>query len=320
MKRATWFLMLSLSILGAGATAGCGSKTEEKSDKAAETASTPELPADVQDVAAVARPEGTAAPAGTTGATGGTVAQDESAEGTVNATGELVSPVTSEVAVRTPGRVGKVYVDEGDRVRRGQALLTLETQYLLLDLKRADAEVARAKAMAGDAERDYKRKEDLVAKGSVARAAFDRSQSNYQSAQAGVASAQADRDLAKQKLDDAVLVSPLTGVVAQRMTSVGERLGDASVAFVVVQTSPLKLRFQLPERYLARVRRGQAVRATVDPYPGETFSGRVTVVGGVVDSTTRSVAVETEFPNSDGRLSPGLFARVEIDLGPSVEG
>lgn len=321
MKRATWFLMLSLSILGAGATIGCGSKADEKTDKAAETASTPELPEDVQDVAAVAKPEGTPA-ASTTGAAEGTgtVSQGASAEGTVNATGELVAPVTSEVAVRTPGRVGKVYVDEGDRVRRGQALLTLETQYLALDLKRADAEVSRAKAAAADAERDYKRKEDLVAKGSVARAAFDRSQSNFQAAQAGVESAQAARDLAKQKLDDAVLVSPLTGVVAQRMTSVGERLGDASVAFVVVQTSPLKLRFQLPERYLARVRRGQAVRATVDPFPGETFSGRVTVVGGVVDPATRSVAVETEFPNSDGRLSPGLFARVEIDLGPSVEG
>jgi multidrug efflux pump subunit AcrA (membrane-fusion protein) len=52
----------------------------------------------------------------------------------------------------------------------------------------------------------------------------------------------------------------------------------------------------------------------VDPYPGETFSGRVSVVGGVVDPATRTVAVETEFANADGRLSPGLFARVELDL------
>jgi RND family efflux transporter MFP subunit len=154
----------------------------------------------------------------------------------------------------------------------------------------------------------------------VARAAYDRSQSNFQAAQAGVEAAQADRDLARQKLADAVLHSPITGVVAERKTAAGERLGDATVAFVLVQTSPLKLRFQLPERYLARVRRGQAVRATVDPYPGKTFTGRVSVIGGVVDPQTRTVAVETEFPNSDGRLSPGLFARVEIDLGPSVEG
>jgi membrane fusion protein (multidrug efflux system) len=327
MKRATWFLMLSLALIAAGAAGGCGSseKKDDTANKPSEATPTPELPADVKDVADVAKADPATDPAaasasGDTSTGAPNVNEDNSATGTVNATGELVSPVTSEVAVRTPGRVGKVFVDEGDQARRGQPLLSLETQYLALDLKRADAEVARAKAAAADAERDFKRKEDLVAKGSVARAAYDRSQSNYQAAQAGVASAEADRDLARQKLADAVLHSPISGVVAERKTAAGERLGDNTVAFVLVQTSPLKLRFQLPERYLARVRRGQAVRANVDPYPGETFTGRVSVIGGVVDPQTRTVAVETEFPNADGRLSPGLFARVEIDLGPSVEG
>lgn len=312
MRRFALFLMLSLSFVAVG----CGGSSPEKDAKAetpaatAETQATPapELPADVQDIAAIAKPEAAETP---------TIAEGtgETAGGTVSATGELVAPVTSEVAVRMPGRVGKVNADEGDRVRRGQPLLTLETEYLALELKSADAEVARAKASAADAERDFKRKEELIAKGSVARAAYDRSQSSYEAARATVAAAEANRDLARQKLRDAVLHSPISGVVAERRADVGERLGDNSVAYVIVQTSPLKLRFQLPERYLARVRRGQAVRATVDPYPGETFTGKVTVVGGVVDSSTRTVAVETEFANADGRLSPGLFARVEIDLG-----
>lgn len=316
MRRFALFLMLSLSFVAVG----CGSSPEK--DAQAETPATapaqaspapelPALPADVQDIAAIAKPEGADTPtiAEGTGETAGGVA------GTVAATGELVAPVTSEVAVRMPGRVGRVYADEGERVRRGQPLLALETEYLALELKSADAEVARAKASAADAERDFKRKEELIAKGSVARAAYDRSQSGYEAARATVAAAEANRDLARQKLQDAVLHSPISGVVAERRADVGERLGDNSVAYVIVQTSPLKLRFQLPERYLARVRRGQEVRAIVDPYPGETFTGKVTVVGGVVDSSTRTVAVETEFANADGRLSPGLFARVEIDLG-----
>lgn len=311
MRRFALFLMLSLSFVAAG----CGSSSEKEAAQAeapasapAEPTPVPELPADVQDVASVAKPGGTDTP---------TIAEGtgETAGGTVSATGEMVAPVTSEVAVRMPGRVGRVNAEEGDRVRRGQPLLTLETDYLALELKRADAEVARAKASAADAERDFKRKEELIAKGSVARAAYDRSQSSYEAARAAVAAAEANRDLARQQLRDAVLHSPISGVVAERRADVGERLGDNSVAYVIVQTSPLKLRFQLPERYLARVRRGQAVRATVDPYPGETFTGKVTVVGGVVDSSTRTVAVETEFANADGRLSPGLFARVEIDLG-----
>jgi membrane fusion protein (multidrug efflux system) len=306
-------LLLSLLLIAGFAGGGCGKSApgEAQADVAKpEPTATPELPADVRDIAAVAKPE----------AKPEVVESGEATEGTVSATGELVAPVTSEVAVRMPGRVGKVFADEGERVRRGQPLLTLETEYLSLELKRADAEVARAKASAADAERDFKRKEELIAKGSVARAAYDRSQSAYDAAQAGVAAAEAARDLARQRLADAVLHSPITGVVAERRADAGERLGDSSVAYVIVQTSPLKLRFQLPERYLARVKRGQTVRATVDPYPGQTFAGKVTVIGGVVDSSTRTVAVETEFSNADGRLSPGLFARVEIDLGPTVEG
>ncbi|MFP5287742.1 MAG: efflux RND transporter periplasmic adaptor subunit [Thermoanaerobaculia bacterium] len=302
--------MLSLFLIAA---VGCGKSAPDEAAAATpapEPAATPELPADVRDVAAVAKPEAT--PQAAKG--------EETAEGTVTATGELVAPVTSEVAVRMPGRVGKVFADEGERVRRGQPLLTLETEYLSLELKRADAEVARAKASAADAERDFMRKEELIAKGSVARAAYDRSQSAYEAARAGVAAAEAARDLARQRLADAVLHSPISGVVAERRADAGERLGDSSVAYVIVQTSPLKLRFQLPERYLARVKRGQAVRATVDPYPGRTFTGKVSVIGGVVDPATRTVAVETEFSNADGRLSPGLFARVELDLGPTVEG
>ena len=85
-----------------------------------------------------------------------------------------------------------------------------------------------------------------------------------------------------------------------------------------MQTAPLKLRFRVPERYLSQVRRGQPVKATVDPYPGEAFEGRVAVVMQAVDPASRTFGVEAEFANRDGRLAPGLFARVELDLGASA--
>jgi len=309
----TFVLLLTLTALGL-ATLGCGGSGAADAEKpapgapAATKAEAPPLPADVRDVASVAKPagqtpEGAAAPAPVSGL-----------GGLVVANGELVSPVRSELAVKNPGRVASVSVDAGDRVHRGQTLLTLESDYLALDLKRAEAEVARAQAAAGEAERDFKRKAELLAKESVSQAAYDRSRSAHEAALAAVLSAEAARDLTRQKLADVVLVSPITGVVAERRTDVGERLGDNSVAFVVAQTSPIKVRFRLPERYLATLREGQAVRATVDPYPGEVFTGKVTQIGGVVDPATRTVLVETTLPNTGGRLSPGLFARVEIDL------
>ncbi len=291
----------------------CGGKPQEvkKPEPGAVEAPAPALPADVEAIAGIA-PDAAAAPGEpAVGAPEGTATATASS---VEATGELISPVESELAVRMPGRVGRMYVDEGQRVKKGQPLLALETQYLQLEVERSTAEVARAQAAAGDAKRELDRKQGLLAKGSVAQAAYDRADSAAVGADAAVLAARATRDLARQRLEDAVLRSPIDGVVAERKTDVGERMGEATVAFVIVQTSPLKLRFRLPERYLAAVRIGQEVEATVDPYPGETFRGRVKTIGGVIESATRTVAVETEFANADGRLKPGLFARVKLDL------
>jgi len=310
MKRS---LMIVLLLLIAALLAACGgpkaTAAKDVKDAKDSSAEAPPLPADVKDLEP--------APAAPVPAAGEPAASAEPSgpAGTISATGELVAPVKSELAVRTPGRVGRVLVEEGQRVRRGQPLLVLETQYLDLGLKRAEADVAKARAAVEDADRDFKRKQDLIGKGSVSQAAYDRSRASYDAAAASVGAAEAARDLARQQIADAVLRSPIDGVVAERRTDVGERLGDSSVAFVVVQTSPLKLRFRLPERYLSKVHPGQQVRAHVDPYPGEAFTGRVRLINGVVDPATRTVSVETEFANRDGRLFPGLFAKVEIDLG-----
>jgi len=236
----------------------------------------------------------------------------EASGDTIVATGEFVAPTRSELAVKTPGRVARMYVEEGSRVSKGQPVLELETDYLRINLQRANADVARAKAMEADASRDLDRKKELIAKDSIPRATYDRSQANYDQAAAARQGAEAQAALLRQQIADATLRSPINGVVAEKRTDVGQRLGEATVAMVIVQTSPLKLRFRVPERYLSVVNKGDDVKATVDPYPNEVFTGRVSTVGGVIDSATRSLVVETEFANREGKLKPGLFARVEM--------
>jgi membrane fusion protein (multidrug efflux system) len=295
MKRS--FIVIAIALVFA-----CG----KQQPAPAQPKTPPPLPADVAPVAQAASATTTTESA----APGGGVATE--AGGTIVATGEFVSPVRSELAAKLPGRVGKMYVDEGSVVSKGQPVLELETDYTRLNLQRAEADAQRAAAAEADAERDLNRKKELIAKDSIPRATYDRSASAYDQAKAAYASAVAQANMFKQQLSDSILRSPIDGVVAEKRTDVGQRLGDATVALVVVQTSPLKLRFRVPEKYLAQVHRGQEVRASVDPYPGQVFSGRVTVVGGVIDPATRSFTVETEFPNRDGKLRPGLFARVEM--------
>lgn len=279
---------------------------------ATSTAAAPALPADVAGVSAAATP---AAATGTDTAATDTVATATAVDAnTIVATGEFVSPVRSELAAKVVGRVSKMYVDEGSRVTKGQALFQLETDYIGLNLRAAEADVARARAAENEAQRDLARKQELVGKNSIPRATFDRSQAMYDQARAGRASAEAHASLLRQQASDSTVRSPINGIVAEKRTEVGAKLGDGNVAMVIVQMSPLKLRFRVPERYLGKLKIGDAVSAKVDPYPSETFEGTIKTIGGVIDPQTRTMFAEAEFPNRDGRLRPGLFARVEAKM------
>jgi membrane fusion protein (multidrug efflux system) len=301
------FTLLALAVLTLG-FAGCGANEETQAAVTTAQTGTQELPPLPADVAGVTAETGTIVPVGTAGS------PTETSSNTLVSTGEFVSSVRSELAPKMPGRVARIFVDEGSRVTRGQPLLTLETDYVRLNLQSAEAEAARAKAMMDEAQRDLERKRELIAKNSIPRATFDRSQAMYDQARAAHAGATAQAALLRQQLADSTVRSPITGVVAEKRTDVGMRLGDATVAFVVVQISPLKLRFSVPERYLGKIQRGQTVAARVDPYPNETFTGTIKAVGGVIDPRTRTMFAEAEFANADGRLRPGLFARVEAKL------
>lgn len=301
MKR-TLILMivatLSLALFACG-----GDESQAATDTTATSATAaPELPDDVQAISTAVT------------ATTATATETAADAGTYSATGEFVSPVRSELSPKLPGRVAKMYVDEGSRVRRGQPVLELETDYVRLNLQSANAEVARAKAALDEAARDLERKRGLSAKDSIPKATLDRSQAMYDQASAAHQAASAQAALLRQQVGDSTLRSPVDGIVAEKRTDVGARLGDGGVAFVVVQLSPLKLRFSVPERFLGRINPGDRVTATVDPYPNEKFEGIVKTVGGVIDPKTRTMFAEAEFANRDGRLRPGLFARVEAKL------
>jgi membrane fusion protein (multidrug efflux system) len=303
MKAKSLALAAALILMLAAACA------HDKPKQAATPTPTPAaaLPADVATLAQPAPPNAPAPTAAAEKKEGAQVALSS-----LEPTGEFVSPASSQVAPRTPGRVAAVYVDAGARVTRGQPLLALETEYFNLDVRRTEADLARAKAGEDDARREWTRKKGLLANESIPQATFDKAQAALDQAQAARQSTEAALALARQKVADAVIRSPITGVVDQRKTNPGERLGEAGVAFVIVQTAPLKLRFSVPERYLSELRTGQTIVAQVDPYPGEKFTGRVKTVGGVIDPATRTFFAEAEFPNSDGRLRPGLFARIEL--------
>lgn len=295
--------LLTVALLVVAALAACGRGSTGPGPEAAKQ----ELPDNLKQVATeLQQTAATAAAAAADGDQAAAQARDEAASG------EFQPRVEANVAPRIAGHVAAVLVDEGQSVAKGQVLLRFDSEYLRLDVERAEADLQRATAGLTEAERDFARKQELQAKGSVAQSAFDRSWGAHERAKADRAGAQATLDTARQRLSDADLRSPINGVVGRRQVQIGEQVDPGRVVFLVQQIAPLKLRFRLPERRLGSVHAGQSVQAQVDPFPGEVFAGRVTQVGGVIDSSSRTFFVEAEFDNRDNRLRPGLFARVRL--------
>jgi RND family efflux transporter MFP subunit len=303
MKR---FLPLILTVAVFGLTACSSDDSKAATETTATTASAaPQLPSDVSEVAAINTANTETAATSTTSTANANVFE---------ATGEFLSPVRSELSPKMPGRVAKTLVDEGTRVHRGQPVLQLESDYARLHLQAAEAQSAQAKAARDEAARDLERKRELIGKKSIPQATFDRSQAAFDQATAALDAANAQVALLRQQVADSTLRSPVDGIIAEKRIDVGARLAEGGVAFVVVQLSPLKLRFDVPERLLGKVGVGDRVTARVDPYQGETFEGTIKTIGGVIDPKTRTMFAEAEFANRDGRLRPGLFARVETKL------
>jgi RND family efflux transporter MFP subunit len=185
--------------------------------------------------------------------------------------------------------------------------------------------VREARAVLEEARLNRDRIARLWEKNLIARSEVDASQSRllvaesrYQAAQEEIRNRQellAERKsglaLARQQLADAVLSAPIDGAVRERRASVGEFLAAGAPVFGLVRNHPLRLRVAVPEREAASVRVGQAVRVLLEGDPA-VHAGRVARLSPSIQEQNRTLTVEAEVANRDGRLRPGSFARAEI--------
>ncbi len=156
----------------------------------------------------------------------------------------------------------------------------------------------------------------------VARVQIETSESQVQLAQTQIEQQRSALRMAQMRLDDTRIVAPFTGYISQKNLDVGAAVSsqaaatsNASVAILILQDiNPVKIQIEVPERDVARVRVGNAVRLTVDAYPDRRFSGTVARVVHSLDPRTRTMGVEVEIPNPEQLLKPGMYARVQLVL------
>lgn len=198
------------------------------------------------------------------------------------------------------GRVVKIHFDEGQQVKKGQLLVSLDDSIYRAELKQADARLALSQA-------NIKRIRELRAKGLSNQQEQDQAVS-----QLGVD--KAAQALARTRLNYMRLNAPFDGVIGLRSISEGDYLSRGQDIVSIVSSNPIKLEFRIPEVYLAQVDVGQSVNVSVGAFDGESFHGEVYAIAPDVDVIGRSFTVRALIDNEDGRLRPGLFAQVELVL------
>ena len=214
--------------------------------------------------------------------------------------GSLVAENGTNVTNEAPGIVTTLHFQSGDTVEEGDLLLELDSDTEAAQLARLEAESELA-------ELTRKRRERLFELNSLSKADLDEAVSQANVARAAV---KAQRALLEQKR----IRAPFSGKLGIRRVSIGQFV-DAGTPMVALESvDPMEVDFSLPEGELPKVSPGQGVKVRVDGFPKEVFEGEILALESRVDSNTRNFDVRARLPNADGRLRPGQFARVEIDL------
>jgi membrane fusion protein (multidrug efflux system) len=199
-----------------------------------------------------------------------------------------------------PGRILEIRFQEGQEVREGDELITL-------DPAEYQAQLAESIASTKLNQLNFDRAREMLKKRLV-------SQQEYDEALARLQESQARQALDQVRLAKTRLRAPFAGVLGLRRVSPGDyvQIGHDIVNLEAIDT--IKLDFRIPEIYLAQVRPGQDVEVQVDAFPNRSFTGEVYAIDPGIDEETRTLRLRARIPNPDRTLRPGMFARAALAL------
>jgi membrane fusion protein (multidrug efflux system) len=228
------------------------------------------------------------------------VAHEEKWPDRLTAIGSISAEQGVTVSPEIAGKVSEIAFESGTTAAQGDRLVRLDTSLEEAQLRAMEAQVELARL---NAERDRQ----LRTNNTLA-------QSELDAAEAVLKQYQADADAIRATIEKKNIRAPFAGQLGIRLVNLGELL-DVGKAIVSLQSlSPVFTDFSLPQQELARLQAGLPVRVSSDTYPGRRFDGVLTAINPDLDQTTRSVRLQATFKNSDQRLRPGMFVRVEVEL------
>ena len=229
-----------------------------------------------------------------------------------------VQPVRqATVKAKVSGDVRQVTIREGETVREGQLLARIDTADLDAKLIERVGALESSKAQLALAEKNRTTNSALLKQNFISQNAYDTFESSFNVAQGNVKSAEAQVQLARNALKDAIAMSPLNGIVAKRHVNPGEKVAFDSPLITVVDLRDLELQAMVPAVDVPELSIGKMVELTIDGFGERKFTGRVERMNPSTEPGTRAILVYVGIPNADGALRGGMFATGRIALAAS---
>ncbi len=244
-------------------------------------------------------------------------------------TGRMAAINKVDIVARVRGYLEKIYFKDGDIVKKGQLLFSIDPREYLAALHMAEADLLNAKSSLNFAKNDLERREKAYRKKAVSELDYLRAKAEYEKAKAAVAAAKAKVEEAKLNLSYTKITSPITGKASRHLVDVGNLVGatGATVLTTIVSLNPIYAYFNVNERDVARYLRSKADEAkggkmvprkvmpvdlglaTEEGYP---HKGNLDYVDNRIDPNTGTLQARAVFPNDNLTLLPGFFSRIRI--------
>lgn len=222
----------------------------------------------------------------------------ESLEESLRLVGSVRATEQVELVSEIDSTIEKISFKEGERVKKGQVLLELDNAELKASLDQATARVDLASS-------ELKRGEELLGNRTISEQEIDRLRFDQRSADAAMR-------LAREQFEKAVITAPFEGVISEHDLSPGQYVARGQRLVWLVQTTPLEVEFNVPERYVSQVAKNQKIELESVALPGRKFEGTVDYISPRLDVNTRTALVKARIENKEGHLKPGMYGTLNL--------
>ena len=225
------------------------------------------------------------------------IVEPQTLESKISAVGTIFSNESVTIKPEVSGTINFIGFDEGNIIEKGATLFTLDAELL-------EAEYQEVKANFDFSSSQYERAKKLKKDGVIPSEEYDERLRAYLNAKSRL-------NTLATRLRKHTLKAPFTGTLGSRMVSIGDYVAIGESLINLEDLSPVKVEFNIPQRFIQRLSQGQLVRVAIDPLP-QFYEGTVYLIDPKLDTDTRSALIKAKVPNPEGTLKPGMFCTVTI--------